>query len=161
MDKKYCAYLCSGCGIGDALDMDALAEVVTGEMSMDCKTADFLCGADGRALIEQDVAEGVNTVVVGACSPRVMQNEFDFGADTITVRANLREQVIWTEAKPAEGEEPHAEAAEFLNETAADYLRMACTQAQKTAPSEPHKLENLSRKILVMGGAIAGLTAAK
>ena len=161
MDKKYCAYLCSGCGIGDALDMEALAEVVTGEMSMDCKTADCLCGSDGRALIEADVAEGVNTMVVGACSPRVMQNEFDFGEDTITLRANLREQVVWAEVKPAEGEEPHAEAAEFLNETAADYMRMACTQAQKTAPAEPHILENLSRKILVMGGGIAGLTAAK
>jgi quinone-modifying oxidoreductase subunit QmoB len=161
MDKKYCAYLCSGCGIGDALDMEALAEVVTGEMSMDCKTADCLCGSAGRALIEADVAEGVNTVVVGACSPRVMKNEFDFGDDTITIRANLREQVVWSEVKPAEGEEPHAEAAEFLNETAADYMRMACTQAQKTQPPEPHKLENLSRKILVMGGGISGLTAAK
>ena len=161
MDKKYCAYLCSGCGIGDALDMDALAEVVTGEMSMDCKTADCLCGSEGRSLIENDIAEGVNTVVVGACSPRVMQNEFDFGEGTITVRANLREQVVWAEVKPVEGEEPHAEAAEFLNETAADYMRMACTQAQKTQPAEPHLLENLSRKILVMGGGIAGLTAAK
>ncbi len=161
MDKKYSAYLCSGCGIGDALDMDALAEVVTGEMSMDCKTADCLCGAEGRALIEKDVAEGVNTIVVGACSPRVMKNEFDFGDETITIRANLREQVVWAEAKPGEGEEPHAEAAEFLNETAADYMRMACTQAQKTKPADPHTLENLSRKILVMGGGIAGLTAAK
>ncbi|MBT8346649.1 MAG: FAD-dependent oxidoreductase [Desulfofustis sp.] len=161
MDKKYCAYLCSGCGIGDALDMDALAEVVTGEMSMDCKTADCFCGTDGRALIEADVAEGVNTVVVGACSPRVMKNEFDFGDGTITLRANLREQVVWAEDKPAEDEEPHAEAAEFLNETAADYMRMACTQAQKTELPEPHKLENLSRKILVMGGGIAGLTAAR
>ena len=161
MDKKYCAYLCSGCGIGDALDMGALAEVVTGEMSMECKTAEYLCGADGRALIENDIAEGVNTVVVGACSPRVMQNEFDFGEDKITVRANLREQVVWTEAKPGEGEEPHAEAAEFLMETAGDYMRMACTQAQKTELSEAHQLENLSRNILVMGGGIAGLTAAK
>ncbi len=161
MDKKYCAYLCSGCGIGEALDMEALAEVVTGEMSMECKTADCLCNSDGRALIEKDIADGVNTVVVGACSPRVMQNEFDFGEDKITVRANLREQVIWTEVKPAEGEEPHAEAAAFLMETASDYLRMACTRAKKTELPEPYQLENLSRKILVMGGGIAGLTAAK
>ncbi len=161
MEKKYCTYLCSGCGIGDALDMEALAEVVTGEMSMDCKTAECLCSADGRALIESDIAEGVNTVVVGACSPRVMQNEFDFGEDKITVRANLREQVIWAEVKPAEGEEPHAEAAAFLMETASDYMRMACTRAKKTELPDPYTLENLSRKILVMGGGIAGLTAAK
>ncbi len=161
MDKKYCAYLCSGCGIGEALDMEALAEVVTGEMSMECKTAACLCSSDGRALIEKDIADGVNTVVVGACSPRVMQNEFDFGEDKITVRANLREQVVWSEVKPAEGGEPHAEAAAFLMETASDYMRMACTRAKKTELPEPYQLENMSRKILVMGGGIAGLTAAK
>ena len=162
MDKKYCAYLCSGCGIGEALDMEALAEVVTGEMSMESKTHGCLCGAEGRALIEKDIADdGVNTVVVAACSPRVMQNEFNFGEDKITVRANLREQVVWAEAKPAEGEEPHAEAAEFLNETAQDYVRMACTRAKKTELPDPYQLEEINKKILVMGGGIAGLTAAK
>jgi quinone-modifying oxidoreductase subunit QmoB len=97
MDKNYCAYICAGCGIGDALDLEALAEVVTGEMSMDCKTHDCLCGAEGRAFIEADINAGVNTVVVGACSPRVMTDEFKFGDDKITVRANLREQVVWAE----------------------------------------------------------------
>lgn len=161
MDKKYCAYICAGCGIGDALDLEALAEVVTGEMSMECKTSDCLCGAEGRALIETDIAGGVNTVVVGACSPRVMTQEFDFGKDKITVRANLREQVVWSEVKPAEGEEPHSEAAEFLQETADDYMRMACTRAQKTEPADPYLLETINKTILVMGGGLAGLTAAK
>ncbi len=162
MDKKYCAYLCSGCGIGDALDMEALTGVVTGEMSMECKTSECLCGSEGRALIEKDIADnGVNTVVIGACSPRVMQNEFYFGEDKITVRANLREQVVWSEVKPAEGAEPHAEAAEFLMEAAGDYMRMACTRAKKTALPEPFKLETMNKKILVMGGGIAGMTAAK
>ncbi len=161
MDKKYCAYICAGCGIGDALDLEALAEIVTDEMSMECKSHECLCGADGRALIEKDIAEGVNTVVVGACSPRVMAQEFDFGEDKITVRANLREQVVWTEVKPAEGEEPHEEAADYLMETAGDYMRMACTRAQKTELPEPYKLETLHKTILVMGGGLAGLTAAK
>ncbi|MCP3887500.1 MAG: hydrogenase iron-sulfur subunit [Desulfobulbaceae bacterium] len=161
MDKNYCAYICAGCGIGDALDLEALTEVVTDEMSMDCKTHDCLCGAEGRAFIESDIKEGVNTVVIGACSPRVMTQEFDFGDDKITVRANLREQVVWSEVKPAEGEEPHEEAAEFLTETAGDYMRMACTRAQKTELPEPFKLEVINKAILVMGGGLAGLTAAK
>jgi len=162
MDKKYCAYLCSGCGIGDALDMEALAEVVTSEMSMECKTSGYLCGAEGRALMEKDLKDdGINTFVVAACSPRVMQKEFDFGENTITCRANLREQVVWAEVKPGEGEEPHAEAAEFLNETAQDYVRMACTRAQKTKLPEAFKLEEgTNKKILVMGGGLAGMTAA-
>ena len=161
MDKKYCAYICAGCGIGDALDLEALAEVVTGEMSMECKTSDCLCGAEGRSLIENDIAGGVNTAVIGACSPRVMTQEFDFGKDKITVRANLREQVVWSEVKPAEGEEPHSEAAEFLQETASDYMRMACARAKKTALPDPFKLEVINKTILVMGGGLAGLTAAK
>ncbi len=161
MDKKYCAYICAGCGIGDALDMEALTEVVSSEMSMECKTHDCLCSAGGRALIEGDVAGGVNTVVVGACSPRVMTREFDFGKDKITVRANLREQVVWSEVKPADGQEPHKEAAAFLQETASDYLRMACTRAKKTLLPEPYQLEEINKTILVMGGGLAGLTAAK
>lgn len=161
MDKKYCAYICAGCGIGDALDMEALAGVVSGEMSMECKTHNFLCGTEGRALIEGDVAGGVNTIVVGACSPRVMAREFDFGKDKITVRANIREQVVWSEVKPAEGQAPHKEAAAFLQESASDYLRMACTRAKKTLLPEPYKLEEINKTVLVMGGGLAGLTAAK
>jgi len=161
MDKKYCAYICAGCGIGDALDLEALAEVVTDEMSMECKSHECLCGAEGRAFIEKDIADGVNTVVVGACTPRVMTQEFDFGQDKITVRANLREQVVWAEVKPAEGEEPDAEAKEYLMETAGDYMRMACTRAQKTELADPYNLEEINKTILVMGGGLAGLTSAK
>ncbi|BDD86115.1 FAD-dependent oxidoreductase [Desulfofustis limnaeus] len=162
MDKKYCAYICAGCSIGDVLDMEALSGVVSGEMSMECKTSPCLCSSEGRAMIEKDITEnGVNTVVIGACSPRVLQKEFDFGDDKIVVRANLREQVVWSAVQPEEGKEPHAEAAAFLQETAADYLRMACTRAKKTDLPAPYQLETLSRKILVMGGGIAGLTAAR
>lgn len=161
MDKNYCAYICTGCGIGDALDIDALASTVSSDMSMECKTHECLCGEAGRSFIEADVNGGVNTVVIGACSPRVMQKEFDFGDDKITVRANLREQVVWAEAKPGEGEEPHAEAAELLQETAVDYMYMACTRAKKTELPEPFKLEAINKTILVMGAGVAGLTAAK
>ena len=38
---------------------------------------------------------------------------------------------------------------------------MGCTRAKKTELPNAYLLENLSRKILVMGGGIAGLTAAK
>ncbi|MDR3090370.1 MAG: FAD-dependent oxidoreductase [Desulfobulbaceae bacterium] len=161
MDKKYCAYICSGCGIGDALDVDGLVSMVGKEMAMDCKKHNFLCGDAGHKMIAADVETGVNTVVIGGCSQRVMTNEFNFGPQTITVRANLREQVIWSEMKPAEGKEPHKEAKAFLNETAADYMRMACTRAQKTELPEPYKPETMNKTIMVMGGGIAGLTAAK
>jgi quinone-modifying oxidoreductase subunit QmoB len=56
MDKKYGVYICTGCGIGDALDMEALCEV---PKKKDClsKPIPFLCGKEGVALIKKDIAE--------------------------------------------------------------------------------------------------------
>jgi quinone-modifying oxidoreductase subunit QmoB len=167
MDKVYGAYLCTGCGIGDALDIEAL-KGASSSAGMEMKDFSCMCGAEGRALIEKDIAEnGVNTIVVCACSPRVMQKEFDFGDDTITVRGNLREQVVWAAAPVAKPGEEGGEAAkaaegvdEFLQELGEDYVRMAVVRAQKTQKPEPFKLETLNKRILVMGGGIAGLTAA-
>jgi quinone-modifying oxidoreductase subunit QmoB len=153
MEKKYCAYICTGCGIGEAVDIEALAGVVSGEMKMECKTHEAFCGEAGRALIQADVDNGVNTVVIGACSPRVMQDVFNFGDDKITIRANLREQVAWS--RPADAK------PDFTQELASDYMRMACTQAKKTELPVAFQLESINKNILVMGGGIAGLTAAR
>lgn len=157
MDKVYGAYLCTGCGIGDVLDVEGL-KAASSETGMEMQEHACLCGAEGRAFIERDVQDkGVNTIVVCACSPRVMQKEFDFGEGTITVRGNLREQVAWTAGEPPED----GEVDEFLQELGADYVRMAVTRAQKTALPVPYQLESISKRILVMGGGLAGLTAAK
>ncbi|MGB5684785.1 MAG: FAD-dependent oxidoreductase [Candidatus Electrothrix sp.] len=168
MDKVYGAYLCTGCSIGDVLDVDGLKGAAS-ETGMEMQDHACLCGAEGQALIKKDIEEkGVNTVVVCACSPRVMQDTFSYGDGTITVRGNLREHVAWT-AQPNEadeaGEENQAEQSsdevdEFLQEMGEDYVRMAVTRAKKSAVPEPYKMEQITKKILVMGGGIAGLTAA-
>lgn len=159
MDKKICTYICTGCGIGEALNIEELSEVVTGEMSQECKTHACLCGTEGRAFLENEQnGEGVNTFNICACSPRVMQKEFDFGDESITIRANLREQVVWTAGTPEEGQEESHQ--EWLQETASDYIRMACTRAEKTELPEAFLLESMNKEILVMGGGIAGITAA-
>ncbi len=156
MKKVYGAYLCTGCGIGDVLDVDGLKDAAS-DAGIDMKEHACLCGADGRAFIQKDIADnGVNTVVVCACSPRVMQKEFDFGEQTITVRGNLREHVAWTGSLKEDGS-----VDDFLQEMGTDYVRMAVTRAQKTELPVPYKLETICKKILVMGGGIAGLTAAK
>ena len=54
MDKKICTYICTGCGIGEALDIEELSGVVTGEMSQECKTHACLCGSEGRAFLENE-----------------------------------------------------------------------------------------------------------
>ncbi|MCI5122796.1 MAG: CoB--CoM heterodisulfide reductase iron-sulfur subunit A family protein, partial [Candidatus Electrothrix sp. AUS4] len=156
MDKVYGAYLCTGCSIGDVLDVEGLKSAAS-ETGMEMQEHACLCGAEGQALIKKDIDEkGVNTVVVCACSPRVMQDTFSYGEGTITIRGNLREHVAWT-AQPDEEDET---AAEFLQEVGEDYVRMAVTRAKKSAVPVPYKMEQITKSILVMGGGIAGLTAA-
>ncbi len=156
MDKVYGAYLCTGCGIGDVLDVDGLKSAAS-ETGVEMQDHPCLCGAEGRALIKKDIADnGVNSVIICACSPRVMQKEFSFGDGIMTIRGNLREQVAWT----ADTEREEEGVDEFLQELGEDYVRMAVTRAQKSELPEPYQLETINKNILVMGGGIAGLTAA-
>ncbi|MBC7359297.1 MAG: FAD-dependent oxidoreductase [Desulfacinum sp.] len=153
MEKKIGAYICTGCGIGDALDVAALTKVATGEYKVPvCREHGFLCSEEGRGLIRADVEnEGVNTLVIAACSPRVMVDAFDFGADKAVERVNLREQVVWS----------HPAGDEDTQMMAEDYLRMGLTKAKEMEPPVPFQGENLSKRILVVGGGLTGLTAAR
>ncbi|HDM09533.1 MAG TPA: CoB--CoM heterodisulfide reductase iron-sulfur subunit A family protein, partial [Desulfobacteraceae bacterium] len=153
MEKKTAVYICTGCGIGDALDVGKLSEIATDDYSIPiCKEHPFLCGPEGVELIKKDIeGEGVNTIIIAACSPRVNYDVFNFGQDKIVERVNLREQVVWMQ--PA-GEEDTQMLAE-------DNLRMGCSKANDTELPEPFKPEEeISKDILVVGGGLAGLTAA-
>jgi len=160
MEKKYGAYICTGCGIGDALDVEGLVSAAA-EHGMQAKTHEAFCSVAGRELIQADIDnDGVNTVVVCACSPRVMKDEFDFGADKYTVRGNIREGAAWCAEAVSDSRSADA-VKEFATEKAQDYVRMACVQAKKGDLPDPYKLEVINRRILVMGGGIAGMTAAR
>ena len=152
MSKKVGVYICAGCGIKDALNIDALANLASEEYSIDnVKTHDNLCAKEGIDLIKKDIEDGVNTIVIAACSPRVNYDVFDFGVDKIVERVNLREQVVWSHA-------PNDEDTQMLAE---DALRMSIVKANASEPPVPFKAEEeYSNKILVVGGGIAGLTAA-
>jgi len=163
MDKKYGVYICEGCGIGDALDMKALCEIPE-EEGVPVKTHPILCGKDGVALLKKDIEEGTNTLVIAACSRRVNFDVFRFDG-CIVDRVNLREQVVWSHPRsefPAltedqKGDEEHFDRLEML---AQDYIRMGMAKVEKIDLPEPYKLDNFSRKILVIGGGVTGMSAA-
>ncbi|RLC05023.1 MAG: heterodisulfide reductase subunit A [Deltaproteobacteria bacterium] len=163
MDKKYGVYICEGCGIGDALDMKALCEIPE-EEGVPVKTHPVLCGKDGVALLKKDIEEGTNTLVIAACSRRVNFDVFRFDG-CIVDRVNLREQVVWSHPRsdfPAltedqKGDEEHFDRLEML---AQDYIRMGMAKVEKIDLPEPYKLDNFSRKILVIGGGVTGMSAA-
>jgi quinone-modifying oxidoreductase subunit QmoB len=125
---------------------------------------DILCSPEAVDLIKKDIeGEGVNTVVICACSRRVLQDVFDFGPEVIVERVNLREGVVWSHkpreaAAPAEGEEGPA-VDEWIQEMAQDYVRMGLAEAERIELPEPFE-ETIDKKILVMGGGVTGLTAA-
>jgi len=164
MDKKYGVYICTGCGIGDALDIKSLCDVPE-EEGLSCQTHPFLCGAEGVALLKKDIAEkGTNTLVIAACSRRVNYDVFRFDG-CIVDRVNLREGVIWSHPRaefPALTAEQKADEGNFdrVQMMAEDYIRMGMARVEKVKLPEPYKLENFSRKILVLGGGMTGMTAA-
>ncbi|MFC1989879.1 FAD-dependent oxidoreductase [Chloroflexota bacterium] len=151
MDKKTGVYVCSGCGIGDTIDADKLCELATKEYKVDlCKTHPAFCGEEGAQVIKKDIEDGVNTVVIAACSPRAKSGIFSYDTSTTVMeRVNLREHVTWTH--PADDED-----TQMLAE---DYLRMALTKIAKVLPPEPFQ-ETIDKTVLVVGGGISGMTSA-
>ncbi|MBW1955050.1 MAG: FAD-dependent oxidoreductase [Deltaproteobacteria bacterium] len=163
MDKKYGVYICTGCGIGDSLDMEAL-EKVPQEQGFPCKTHPFLCGDDGVALLKSEIDSGINTLVIAACSRRVHFDTFRFPG-CIVDRVNLREGVVWSHPRsvfPALTEEEKADEDKFdrVLMMAEDYIRMGMARVKKITLPEPYKLETFTRRILVIGGGITGMSAA-
>jgi quinone-modifying oxidoreductase subunit QmoB len=151
MDKKIATYICTGCGIGDALDIPALSKMATSECKAAlCKTHACLCGDEGLSVIKKDIAEEkVTTVLLAACSARAKQEEFRFEG-TEMVRANLREGVAWVLP-------PKDEDTQHLAE---DYLRMGTEQARRTGLPVPFGEGEFSKHLLVVGGGVTGMTAA-
>ncbi|MBF0371988.1 MAG: FAD-dependent oxidoreductase [Alphaproteobacteria bacterium] len=151
-ERKTGVYLCSGCGIGEAVEMEKVAKVATAEYKAPhCVTHGVLCGDEGVAAIKGDLEAGtVNQVVVGACSPRVMADRFAFD-NVVVLRANLREMVAWSH--PA-GDEDTLALAE-------DQIRMAMSQTTRVKMPEPFLEGEFSTRIMVVGGGFAGLSAAR
>jgi quinone-modifying oxidoreductase subunit QmoB len=151
-ERKFACYLCKGCGIGEVLNFADLSKVATREAKLGIvKEHDVMCSPEAIEMIRQDIAnEGVNCVLIAACSPRVKFEEFDFPG-CIVERLGLRELVAWTQDPENKETQPLAE----------DYIRMYGAKIKKTNLPEPFKFEEeLSKTILVIGGGAAGLSAA-
>ncbi|MCK9387254.1 MAG: hydrogenase iron-sulfur subunit [Sulfuritalea sp.] len=155
-DNKFAAYICSGCGIGDTLDIAGLEKIATREGKMALvKSHPFLCNAEGVQLIKDDIEkEAVTHICVAACSRRAKTEAFNFPTVSMS-RANLREGVLWVVAEGAEHDEVRQEMAE-------DYIRMGCAEVKKMSlPQGNAKRDQTQNKtILVVGGGMSGMTAA-
>jgi quinone-modifying oxidoreductase, subunit QmoB len=163
MDKKYGVYICEGCGIGEALDVEALTGIAD-EEGLTAKTHPIMCSPEGVDFLKAEIDGGVNTLVLCACSRRVMQDVFSFEG-CIVDRVNLREGVVWSHPRsefPALTAEEKEDEDNFdrVQMMAEDYLKMGMARVEKIDLPEPYKLEKFTNKILVIGGGVTGMSAA-
>jgi len=151
VNRRAAAYVCTGCGIGECLDAEALAQVAR-DRDVPTRVSGPLCVPEGvRSLREDIAAQGAGRVAIAACSGRVNWDVFSpesLGVDMVE-RVNVRELVAWS--KP-----PGEEETQRL---AGDYLRMGLARSERTA-RPPAKPAAVVTAVLVVGGGTAGITAA-
>ncbi len=143
-------FLCSGCGIGEALDLEAVKRIAE-ELGATCTIHPCLCSEEGVAALCSVLDDGTNdSLVIAACSPRSQCRVFSFDAEKTTVeRVGLREQVVWSH--PAGDEDTQAMAE--------DLVRMSI--ARMGEEKLPVRLEEeIADPVLVVGGGLTGMEAA-
>jgi len=116
----------------------------------------YLCGDPGQALIKKDIAElHLNRVVVAACSVRLHEPTFrkcvsEAGLNPFLMEmANLREQVAWVHS--------HNPAAALAK--AHDVVAAAVAKARYLTDLSMIEVP-VTKRALVIGGGIAGISAA-
>jgi heterodisulfide reductase subunit A len=116
----------------------------------------YVCSDPGQALIREDIKEhNLNRVVVAACS--VVLHEPTFRACVAAAglnpflfqMANIREQVTWV----------HSHEPEAALEKAKDLVASAVAKVSRLTPLEMLEVP-VTKRALVIGGGIAGISAA-
>jgi quinone-modifying oxidoreductase subunit QmoB len=150
-ETKVGVYICSGCGIGEAINCGKIAETIQDETKVPvCKINNWLCGNFAINEIKKDIeSEGLDRIVIGACSPRYLTDVFKFGDNVLTERVNIREHVVWSH-KPNDVE---------TDALAKDYIKMGIIKSQLASVPEPMILD-INDTVLVVGGGATGMNSA-
>jgi quinone-modifying oxidoreductase subunit QmoB len=153
MDKLG-VFLCTGCGIGEAIDVDVVFEGAE-ETGCACTlTHECFCGSEGLEAIKNTVAENdLDGILVAACSERAKTQEFN----SLTIdgpamfRTAIREHCVWP-LKEAEDDEDKTLCAK-------DMVQMGLARLDGVKPITPLE-EEINESVMVVGSGRAGLEAA-
>jgi quinone-modifying oxidoreductase subunit QmoB len=153
MDKLG-VFLCTGCGIGEAIDVDEVIEAANDHGCACTLTHECFCAPEGLEAIKNTVAENeLDGILVAACSDRVKTKEFN--ALTVDgpsmVRMAIREHCAWP-LKNAEEDEDKTACAQ-------DMVKMGLARLDGVKAIEP-LTEEVSDTVMVVGSGRAGLEAA-
>ena len=157
-DSKIGVYLCRcGGNISDVVDVELVVDAVKDMSDVESvNVQDYLCSSAGQGSIEQDIKDGkVDRVVIGSCSPKLHLETFRAMAQKAGINpqmleiTNLREQDSWV----------HPDESEEATLKAAGLIKGAVSRMAALEPLEPIE-KDLVDRVVVVGGGIAGITAA-
>jgi heterodisulfide reductase subunit A len=155
--RRIGVYICHcGLNIASRVDVEALAAFARSLPGVAvARTFKFMCSDPGQQLIRDDlVRDELDRVVVASCSPLMHEPTFRKVLEEAGVNpyffqmANIREQVSWV----TEDSEAATTKAKRLLSAAVRRVALHDALERRTAPIAP--------RALVVGGGIAGITAA-
>lgn len=158
MNARIGVYICHcGGNISDYVDVERVREAIEREEGVVvAKTTMFVCSEAAQKEIIEDVKEkGINRLVIASCSSKLHLYTFRGLAERAGlnpyqyVQVNIREQDSWA----------HTDDPEGATEKAIRLVRSGIRKARKSKPLHPIRLDTV-RKVLIIGGGIAGLRAA-
>lgn len=150
-------YFCKcGTNISEKIDAEKTREALLKQYpDIHFSTLDFMCSEEGKEAIEQDlIANGVERVVISACSPRDHEATFmrvlsKAGVNPYLMQmVNVREQIAWVTADSGRA-----------TEKAGRYLCSAVRRVQLHDPLEKKEID-ICPDVLVIGAGPAGLKTA-
>jgi len=152
MSKSVETYICSGCNIGQCIDINLLEIIAKADRTVTQTIVHpCLCSGEGIAMISKNASENLpDGLLIAACSARHKTGEFSFGENAVVERVDLRDKITWSQT-------PNNEDTQML---ANDQLRMGLAKLKSIIKPVPYIHENISKDILVIGGGITGITAA-
>lgn len=117
----------------------------------------YSCSQDAQEVLKQKIKEHrLNRVVIAACSPRTHEPLFqetlkDAGLNRSLIEmVNIRDQCSWV----------HAGEPEAATDKSRDLVRMAVAKARGMKPLPEQTVPVTAPRTLILGGGIAGMTAA-
>ncbi|HET90055.1 MAG TPA: FAD-dependent oxidoreductase [Chloroflexi bacterium] len=146
-----------GINIGAVVDVPEVVEYAAGLPSVAYAEQNlYTCSQDTQQIIQQRIEEhGLNRVVVASCTPRTHEPLFQATIRGVGLNphlfemTNIREQVSWV----------HRNDPQVATEKAKELVTMAVAKARKLRPI-PHRTFEVNQRALVIGGGLAGMTAA-
>ncbi len=155
--KRLGVFICHcGVNIAGTVDVKSVAETI-GKVEDVAHSTDYIymCSEPGQQIIREAIQEkGLTGVVVACCSPSMHENTFRKAVKLQGMNpylceiANIREQCSWVHQK--DKEEATRKATEIISATLEKVRKNESLEAIAMA---------INRKVLVIGGGIAGITA--